>query len=162
METYSEFQPTGFDPSGIGLEDQQDWLVVPVARNRDSDCLAESNFACALKDLGGEGEDVQVHRFGHWANGWFEIIIVRPGSDAEKKAEEIESALADYPVLDDDDFYNREQEEAERIWGDNYSVAERISYIRDNRDQFEFRDMADLMGCVRGKYFGGDTTSFLN
>src|SRR5690349_11232303 len=104
MKPYREFRPTGFDPRGLALDDQQDWLVLPCTRNRDSDCLTESNFDAALKQLGGESDDCEVHRFRHWACGWFEIIIVRPGSAAEKEAHEIEAALDDYPVLDEMDL----------------------------------------------------------
>ncbi len=155
MDTYAKFQPTGFDPAGLALDDQQDWLVVPVGRNRDSGCLDESNFASALESLGGESETVEVHRFGHWACGWFEIIIVKPDSDAAKEAESIESALADYPCLDDEDFSQRETEEADRVWASCFNVKQRIEYIEKNRSQFEFRDFVDMLGCVRGRYFGG-------
>jgi len=65
MRLYREFSPTQFDTKGLGLDDRQDWLVASVSRTRDSDCLAESNFETALKSLGGEGDDVEVHRFSH-------------------------------------------------------------------------------------------------
>lgn len=161
MERYGDFQPTGFDSRSNfiafdreGLDEIEGWYIV-LGRNRDSDILSESNFDAALKSLGGEGEDVQVHRFGHWACGWYELILVRPDSKAFEIAEEIESALADYPVLDDDDFSMREMEEADRIWRDCYSVKERIEYIRNNREQFEFHSFGALMSCVRGNEFRG-------
>ena len=166
MHTYSTFRPTGFDTAGLALDDRQDWLVLPCSRNRDSDCLAESNFAAALKSLGGEGADVEVHRFGHWACGWFEVIIVRPCSEAEKEATRIEDALEDYPILDESDHSERELAEADRVW-EQYRVsglsqeASRIEYIREHRSQFEFHDMTDLMGCVRGKYFAGYASELL-
>jgi hypothetical protein len=125
MQRYHDFQPTGFDCKGLALPDQQDWLVVPVARNRDSGCLDESNFAVALKCLGGESDTVQVHRFGHWANGWFEIIIVQPGTPAAKEAESIEASLSDYPVLDDSDFSDREYAYAETVWS-NMRLRDRV------------------------------------
>lgn len=62
---YKEFRPTQFDAKGLGLEDQQDWIVVPVSQNRDSGPFEESNFTSALKILGGESEDVEVHQFNH-------------------------------------------------------------------------------------------------
>lgn len=114
MQQYKDYDPTGFDGKGCFLEDQQDWWVVPVGRNRDSEALAESNFAAALEILGGESETVEVHRFGHWACGWFEIIIVHP--DRLEDAESIEKALSDYPVLDDQDFSRREWEAFEENW----------------------------------------------
>lgn len=165
MQTYREFRPTGVDCKGLGLHDQQTWFVVPCARNRDSDCLDESNFAVAermLQEVDPDGKDHEVHRFGHWACGWFEILVVRPGTAAAKAAEGIESALADYPVLDDDDHCEREQAAADETWRCCYSDAERIDYIREHRSQFEFRSFADMLGCVRGRYFVGAASELLS
>lgn len=161
MQRYKDFRPTGFDPKGLALDDRQDWLVF-LGRNRDSDILTESNFDAALKALGGEGDDVEIHRFGHWACGWFEVILIRPDSDAASLAVDMEVALDGYPVLDESDFSQRETEEADRIWSDCYSTAERIKYIARYRSQFEFRSMADMIGCVRGKYFAGYASELIN
>jgi hypothetical protein len=68
----------------------------------------------ALEILGGESETCEVHRFGHWGPGWFEIIILHP--DRESEADEIEGALANYPVLSDDDFSGLESEETFEAW----------------------------------------------
>ena len=118
MQRYSDFQPTGFDSKGYMLDDQQDWYVVPVSRTRDSDVLAESNFNAAIEILGGERQNImEIHRFGHWGPGWFEIIIVNPrAGKTMKKAMSIETALADYPVLDDEDYHEREWDEMTEIW----------------------------------------------
>lgn len=162
METYAKFAPTSVDPAGAFLEERQDWFVAPVSRTRDSDCLSESNFDAALEALGGESEDVEVHRFGHWGPGWFEIILVRPGSPAESIAVDLERRLEDYPVLAEDDYCEREMEEANRVWSDCYNVRERVRYIRANRRQFEFRGLADMLGCVRGNYFAGYASELLH
>jgi hypothetical protein len=105
----------------LGLPDRQQWLVAPVSRNRDSDPLAESNFAACLESLGGESDNVEVHRFGHWGCGWFEIILAAPSLESEVDA--IASALADYPVLDDSDYSSRECEALSEAW-ENYGSAE--------------------------------------
>ena len=99
--------------------------------------------------------DFEIHRFGHWACGWFEIMIVRPGSQCAKQAQAIESALAGYPVLDEDDFSDREHAAANEAWEHCYTDKQRIEYIQDHRSQFEFHSIADMMSCVRGKYFAG-------
>lgn len=114
MTTYSEFRPTCFDRH-IVLDDREDWLVLPVGQNRDSGPREQSNFDAALKILGGEGEQVEVHRFGHWACGWFEIIICDPSMSS--MFDDIVSALEDYPVLDDEDLSRREHEAAIESWG---------------------------------------------
>lgn len=159
MKPYSEFRPTAWDARGLGLEDRQDWLVLGVAHNRDSSVLEESNWAMALECLGGESETVEVHRFGHWGPGWFELILVQPGSPAEKEAEDIEAALADYPVLADDDYSERCAEVADQVWRDCYRTKDRIAYIAKHRSEFEFTYFSDLLGCARGRYFAGDAMS---
>jgi hypothetical protein len=162
MELYKDFRPSAVDSAGLGLPDQQNWLVAPVSRTRDSDALSESNFETFLDALGGESETVQVHRFGHWGPGWFEIILIDPADvDRVREAERLEAALADYPVLSDEDFSEREMEEADRVWRDCYSERERVTYIRENPNQFNFRSFADLMGCVRGNFFGGWASELL-
>jgi hypothetical protein len=111
LQTYREYQPTQFDRKGLGLPDQGDWIVVPVGRNRDSDALGESNFRVAVQTLGGESETVEVHRFGHWACGWFEILIAHPDRRADVEA--IAKRLDNYPILNEDDFSALEYERGE-------------------------------------------------
>jgi len=150
---YRKYAPTQYDPKGICLEDRQDWLVLPCEQNRDSEPLSRSNFDVLLNDFGGESETVEVHRFGHWACGWFEIIIVHPS--LKEKVEDWERALEDYPVADDEDLSEKEMVEANEVWERCYDWEERVEYIRKNRSQFEFRNREDLMQCVRGEYFCG-------
>ena len=157
MQKYKEFQPTCFDSKGAFLPDRKEWLVIPVGRNRDSGPLANSNFFTALELLNNERNNiVEVHRFGHWGPGWFEIIIINPKAGKTLKiAESIKRSLEDYPVLDEMDFYERELEEANEIWANCYNWGERIDYIRENRSQFEFDSFAEMLEVVRGKYFIG-------
>jgi len=130
MIKYSEFRPTTSDPSGLGLDDRQDWLVLGVSQNRDSDCLDQSNFDCALKELGGESDYVEVHRFRHWGPGWIEIILIKPTAKKTiAKAEDIERALADYPILDDEDYSRREYDEAIEI------IEDCSPTLRDDRPE---------------------------
>lgn len=114
MIRYKEFSPTSFD-SHINFDDnREDWFVLDVSQNRDSEPLSRSNFRKALEILGGESETVEVHRFGHWGPGWFELILLAP--EREEDGNKIEAALADYPVLDDDDFSELEFEELQNDW----------------------------------------------
>ena len=117
LQSYADFAPTGFDSAGAFLEDQQDWLVAPVGLNRDSGALESSNWNAFLASLPGpEGGAWDLHRFGHWACGWFEVIILRPGSAAVGVGEEAQRALEDYPVLDESDLSDREFEDACESW----------------------------------------------
>jgi hypothetical protein len=127
MQQYGDYQPTGFDSKGAYLDDQQDWYVVPVSRTRDTGPLEESNFESALEILGGERTNiVEVHRFGHWGPGWFEIIIVNPrAGKTMKKALSIEASLEDYPILDEEDWSEREWEAMAETW-ESMSLSERM------------------------------------
>lgn len=135
-------------------------------RSRDSDCLEESNFQTAKKAILAASvcEETQLVREGHWGVGWVEWIAIHQDDYAALKvADECVAAVADYPVLDDSDFSEREQAEADRIWSDCYRVKDRIEYIRNaSKGEFEFRSFADLLGCVRGKYFAGYASELVN
>ena len=159
---------TAANPSGVDSysnylgETPSEELLVVLTRNRDSDCLTESNWECALERLGGESETVEIHRFGHWACGWWEALCVKAGSEAEKIGAEIESSLSDYPVLSDEHYSEKEQDEANEIWQSCYNENERIAYIRENRSQFDFWSFSDLLQCVRGEFFSGYASELIN
>ena len=103
MIQYKQFKPNPYDCKGLGLSDRQDWLVAPVSRNRDSEELEESNFRVAIRLLG--ECSYEIHSFDHWANGWFEIILIDPNdSEAIRIATEIEESLQDYLILVEMDY----------------------------------------------------------
>lgn len=117
MQTYSKFRPTGFDAAGICLPDRQNWLVAPVSQTRDSGPLDKSNFETALEMLGGESDTIEVHRFGHWGPGWFEIVLINPeAKELVKIGDEIEGSLENYPVLDESHYSRLEHEEYIKSW----------------------------------------------
>lgn len=64
-------------------------------------------------------------------------------------------------VCSEDCLSTVEDEVAQETWRTCYSDSERLAYIRDHRDDFNFHDFADLMGCVRGKYFSGYASELL-
>ncbi len=134
MKTYRDYQPTGFDARGL-CADEYDigHFLVLLGRNRDSGTLAESNWHNALKQLGGESDVVQVHRFGHWACGWFELILVdSKDEDKVRIAEEIEGCLEEYCVLDDEDYSARQWEAASHSW-EHTDIAERVRVCQKYR-----------------------------
>ncbi len=118
MKAYKNWAPSGFDTRGLALDDRQEWLVAPVSVNRDSGCLERSNWEIVTAELTGWPDDCEIHRFGHWACGWFEIALVRPGSPAASAAELWESALSEYPVASDAHFSDLETLEALKWWDD--------------------------------------------
>lgn len=117
MKTYAQFRPTPFDRSGASLPDRQHWFVAPVSRNRDSVAIDESNFATFLYELEGESNTIEVHRFDHWACGWFEVILIDPSDSARVlEAERMEQRLEDHPALDESDWFQRRWEAAMEDW----------------------------------------------
>lgn len=135
-----------------------------VGRSRDSGDLEESNLHTMLKALGGEIDDqVIVVRESHWAVGWVEwIAIHQDADDALAIADRNVKRLEDYPVLDENDWSEREQASANTVWRDCYGWRERVRYIEKHRSQFDFYDLADMINCVRGKYFSGYASELLN
>lgn len=143
LATYQSFAPTPFDPAGSFLSERQDWLVAPCSITRDSGILELSNWRSMLHamDPSDDSPDVEVHRFGHWGPGWYEIAIVRPGTGAHDIALEISSSLEDYPILCEDDYSEREWESACESWeatdtGDRIKILARhgLSIFAARRD----------------------------
>lgn len=138
----------------------QDWYGV-IGRSRVSDILEECNFEVALDMLGGEGENVRVERYGHWACGWIEEIYVRPETEEYNIACKIEKSLEDYPILDEEKFSEMESAAANEVWRDCYSIRDRIEYIREHRSQFDFNSITSLREVIRGEYFNGYASEIL-
>jgi hypothetical protein len=147
MRTYKEWSPTPYDQRGLNADDLERgaWLVLPTIRTRDSGPLERCNFTAALEQLGGESDTVEIHRFGHWACGWLEIVLVDPSRLADAQA--IEDRLADYPVLDEDALSDLEFEEAAEAW-EAMRPSDRIDWLR--RDRHECGSLAELLGAIRG------------
>lgn len=138
MKTFKQANSTnGIDNYSNFLGDDtsiKDMLIF-LGRNRDSGLLDNSNFDIALETLGGESDNVQVHRFGHWACGWFELILINPtATEIVKQAEDMLNALSDYPVLDDSDYCKREYDATiENIidsakWNGDTEITEEQAY----------------------------------
>lgn len=169
MKTLSEM--FGRDSAYWG--ERGNWLVVSVIM-RDSDCLSRSNYRCMIQLLGGKGtegakgnqeinDNVAIEEASHWAVGWIQYLIINPAhAESVKIATEAIERLEDYPVLDESDYSELEQEEATEVWKNCYHPKERVEYIRKHKSQFEFRDFSDLIGCVRGNYFAGYASELLN
>lgn len=132
-----------------------DYYSAGVGQSRDSDAVERSNFRVmwnALKDFDG----TQIVRENHFLVGWVEwIALPADNPPALKTADDLLAKLDAYPVLDEMDLSEEESEEAEEIWTNCYSTKERIQYVRDNREQFDFVSLSQMLACVRGKGFAG-------
>lgn len=154
---YKDWAPSQFDTRGLCLEDRQDWLVAPVILTRDSGPLERSNWRVVVEDLRRDGCEVEVHRFGHWSCGWFEIALVYPA--AEHQVSVWEESLREYPKADDEDFSHEEEEEADEAWKNCYTDRERIAELRE--EPVPFDSLADMVGAVRGRWCPYDASEFL-
>lgn len=133
MKTLKEVvsNPSGFDSLSnyLGEVPESKWLCL-LTQTRDSDALSRSNFRSALKELGGESDSVRIDRFWHWACGWWEALSVLEGSEAHKKAIQIEADLNDYPVVDEQDYSELQWEEATSFWC-SLSIKERVELCQE-------------------------------
>lgn len=111
-------------------QDFSEYYIGP-SRSRDSELIAESNFECALELLGGESDSVLVSRCSHWACGWVEqILVLKSCQKSVKILSGIADSLESYPILNDDDFYERENEQLESDF-ENYSSEFTRNAIKD-------------------------------
>lgn len=136
-------------------------------QSRESDALERSNFECvvaALKAISPESEDVwQIVRESHWAVGWVEwIAIHQDATEHLRVADKIREHYENYPVVNEEHFSQVETDDANETWKNCYRPKERLEWIRRHRSQFEFHDFADMLNCVRGKYFAGYASELLN
>lgn len=152
-----------------------DYYRSGFGQSRDSGALERSNFAVALHELEAaswqglapheiaeKDHSVFVIQEGHWAVGWVEWIAIHKDDEAAlRKADELRERYENYPVLDESHYSDIEQQDADQTWANCYTNKERLEYIKEHRDQFEFHNFADLMGCVRGKYFSGYASELL-
>lgn len=100
------------------LSDAENWAII-YTHNRDSGLLDQSN-AAVIEDAmrpftEGDDPDVVFESHSHWACGHvdgFSVRVFRNGqiTEAFKKYHELAERMADYPVLDDEDYSNREYE----------------------------------------------------
>lgn len=152
----------------MGDDSMSGWLLV-IGRSRDSEILELSNFDAVLKSLGGESDTVRIYRFGHWGCGWIEELMIDP---ADKKAvqiaEDIRNSLEDYPVLDDEDYYKREYEDACESW-DNWAFSDWIQSQDANEATIEYLsdnwgkdDAWQLFIDSSGEYYSESGGTYIN
>jgi len=111
----------------------------PVGRNRDSDLLTQSNWDQqwdALKafraDVPGADEVSPVAVCeNHWAVGWVEWVAIHDSNGpALREADRLAARMESRPVLNEEDWSNREWEDYEKRWKD-YGFDGVLTGIRD-------------------------------
>ena len=100
------------------LNDVDIWAIF-YTHNRDSGLLAQSNADAISKAMEpfmeGDDPDVVMESHSHWAGGHvdgFSIRVYRNGkiTDAFKVYHDLTEQLADYPILNEEDYSERELE----------------------------------------------------
>ena len=100
------------------VEDAENWGILYTS-HRDSGLLGQSNASAVEKALEpfteGDDPDVVFESHTHWAVGHvdgFSIRVFRDTqiTDAFRAYHELTERMADYPVLDEEDYSNREYE----------------------------------------------------
>lgn len=100
------------------IDDADNWGII-YSHHRDSGLLDLSNagvIAKALKPFtDGDEPDLVFESHNHWAVGHvdgFSVRVFRDGkiTDAFRKYHELAESMANYPILDESDYSNREYE----------------------------------------------------
>lgn len=95
------------------LEECGHMIVVPYAYCPNvAELLDQSNHAAIeaiLQEADPSGESYSWRHHGHWATP-YDMLLVEPGSAAFEAMDRAIAALADYPILDESDFSDRECE----------------------------------------------------
>jgi hypothetical protein len=130
-------QPTGYYDT-----DSEQWLMIEIARTRDSDILDVSNFRSIYNDLKKIADSnniecgVEILRFGHWACGWVEYLVISKDDIMIKEAEKAVQYLRENGLYDEDDYY-KELYKQEQLDND---------YDNDDDDSDDIISQYDIAG----------------
>ena len=135
------------------------YYAAPCGQSRDSDCLEKSNWEQQLNALNAiptppdwahDESPWTVVTENHCAVGWVAWLAIHPDAVAHLDcAEELQRRLANYPVLDEEDYCRMEWEECEQVWKKCYNQRERIETLRKDRAVSGFRE---LRAAVNGDW----------
>lgn len=140
--------------------DWSGWYCGP-SESRDAEIMEISNFQAALDMLGGEVKgQVEIREVSHWACGWYKQIMVHKDAPQVSKLEEIRASLENYPLLDEDDFSERENkyhaEYAEQVQ-DELAEALTLHFAIPKRFKKQVTDVAYQLNMECQRYYGNDS-----
>lgn len=142
LEKWNELDPATGTINYIG-KDFSDYFVFPIIKTRDCDFLTESNFEILSKEmlplskeLDNEEESVFVARMNHWACGFYEILLIHESdTKALDKAKKLVKELNDYPVLDEQDYSDKQNDYVSKQW-EEMTLEEKKQLCEDNEVTF--------------------------
>lgn len=136
------------------------WCIV-YTHNRDSGIMERSNARVIHRLLETYlNDDCQVFEANHWACGWVSgYLMLIWDADGNitpwfKEYAEAVIAMEDYPILDEMDHSELENEDANQTWSNCYNDQERLYHLRYYWDDYQdaFRSIGDLLSCARGEF----------
>ncbi len=109
-------------------------FYIAATVTRDSGLIERANwksFIDRLDEIGSERaacyEIVHCH---HWACGWVDYLVINPRNKKMiNLVEKILAGLEDYPIIDDDSYYQMLYDETAKFW-ESCRIAERIEYCK--------------------------------
>ena len=146
-------------PSNYMGTDYEGYYIL-YSMDRDSDYLTVSNFETILKlfeDIGVKViEDYDMSddkhpsvinvRMKHWLVGWIDTIMIHEDSSLEiwNEGVNINNSLSDYPVLDDDDYYQKEYDIIDESY-ESYIKNEFMDIIKKHYDLYDIEEKEDIL-----------------
>lgn len=128
--------------------------------NRDSDHLTISNFETILKlfedigvkvindyDMSSDKHPYVINvRARHWAVGWIDTIMIHEDASSViwDQVESINNSLSDYPILDDDDYYQKESDIINESY-ESYIKDEFMDIIKKHYDLYDIEEKDSVM-----------------
>lgn len=116
-------------------DDKSDHYVVYAKVVREGCILSESNYDKIKECLEAIDSEADLDFYvSHWAVGPIDYILVHEDNEPLlREADKIAKALADYPILDEEDFSKREWQWANENW-QSMNLQERIDLIKEHND----------------------------
>jgi len=120
LERWSPVDPAFGSIDNYTGADLSAFYLAPVSISRDTaDSVSLSNWRTITADLErlAQSDQTGITRMGHWACGWYEIFLIHESDTAALKAADQWAAdLEGYPVADESDLAELQQEEEEEAW----------------------------------------------
>lgn len=139
----------------IGERLEKNRYAIVYTLYRDSRLLERHNWEVITEDILEDyidGETLHIIRHNHWACGWIEWVIVDTKKASEKLMDlvsEIWSDLDAYPLLNEDQYCEKEWESACEDWSKFYNEKERVEMLRENNDH-DANSFYDLLLMAKG------------
>lgn len=139
--------------------DLRGWYTV-YSQTRDEGIGVQVNYRLIYEKLrklnteieDGDGElvdSVTDARFGHWACGWYETILIhRSNTKALDLAEQIMRGVDQYPLVDDIATSEEQWAQAQEQW-ESMSIRERCELMRDELGYWIERGTVSLFAARR-------------